>query len=97
MMADTEGRENQDRLAIPQLDAEYHAELAIRGRESQLHAMLEGGSIRPLLLTSKKVLNRHPSRFKFFASRKRHLLPGVTCTLQILGKGSVIEQRRRSA
>jgi len=97
VVANPKRSKDQDRLAFAQLDAEDHAEFAIRGWQPQLQAMLESGSFWPLLIASEKVVNRHPFGFKLFASRKRYLFPCIACSPQVLGKGSVIEQRSRAA
>jgi hypothetical protein len=97
MMADTKGSKSQERLAFSQLDTEDHAEFAIRGRESQLHAMPKGGSFRSLLVASKETRHRHPLCFELSTGRKRHFFSCIARPSQILNEGRVIEQRRRSA
>jgi hypothetical protein len=97
MMPDAKGSEDQDRLAPSQLNEEDHAEFAIRGWQSQLHAIPKRSSLRSLLFASEKVLNGHPFRFELFAGRKRHFFSCIARPSQILNEGRVIEQRRRSA
>jgi hypothetical protein len=97
VVADTESRKNQDRFAVPQLDTEDHAEFAIRGWESQLHAMPKGGPFRSLLVASKETRHRHPLCLELSAGRQRHFFSSIARPSQILNEGSVIEQRRRSA
>lgn len=91
MMPDAECGEDQDRPATSQLDAEDHAEFAIRGWQPQLHAMPERSSLRSFLFASEKVLNGHPFRLELFAGRKRHLLSCSARPSQVLSEGSIIE------
>jgi hypothetical protein len=97
VMPDAEGGKDQGWSALSQLDAKDHAELAIRRREAQLHAMSKGNPIRPFLVAGEKTFNRHPLRLELSAGRKRHLSPRIARPPQILSEGSVIEQRRCSA
>lgn len=97
MMANAEGSEDQGGLAISQLDAEDHAELAIRGWEPQLHAVPEFGPIRSLRIAGEEAFNGDPYPLELLASRTCHFFPCIARSSQILSKGSVIEQRRRSA
>jgi hypothetical protein len=97
MMADAKGSKSQKRLPLSQLDTEDHAELAIRGRESQLHAMPKGGSFRPLLVASKETRHRHPLCLELSTGRKRHFFSCIARPSQVFNEGGIIEQRRRSA
>jgi hypothetical protein len=91
MMPNAECGEDQNRLATSQLDAEDHAEFAIRGRQSQLHAMPKGGSFRSLLVASKETRHRHPLCFELSTGRKRHFFSCIARPSQILNEGRVIE------
>ncbi|MFL5897701.1 MAG: hypothetical protein ACJ76D_04465 [Solirubrobacterales bacterium] len=71
VMANSEGRVDEHRPPLPLLDAEYHAEFAIRERKTQLQAMPEGGSIRSLLIAGQEAANRHPLPFELPAGRMR--------------------------
>jgi hypothetical protein len=93
-MASAEGRKDQDRPSLLLLDAEDHAEPAIRRREPELHAVAERGAIRSLLVAGKEVSNRNSFYFELLASRKRHLFPNLARPPQVLSEGSIIEQRR---
>lgn len=59
--------------------------------------MPEFGSIRSLLTASEEAFNPDPFSFELSAGCTRHRFPCIARPPQILSKGSVIEQRRRSA
>jgi hypothetical protein len=91
MMANAESSKNQDRPAFSQLDAEDHAEFAVRGREAHLHAMGERGSIRSLLIAGQEIRDRHPTCLVLLAGGAGHLHPCSTCASHVLAEGSIIE------
>lgn len=91
MMTDAKASKSQERLALSQLDTKDHAEFAIRGRESQLHAMPKGGAFRSLFVASKETRHRHSLCLELAASRKRHFFPCGARPSQVLSEGSIIE------
>jgi hypothetical protein len=91
MMTDTKGSKSQERLALSQLDTKDHAEFAIRGRESQLHAMPKGGAFRTLLFASEETRYRHSLCLELSTGRTRHFFPRSARPSQVLSEGSIIE------
>lgn len=91
VMSDAKGGEDQYQLALTQLDYKDHAELAIRWREAQLHAVTERGSIRSLLIASQEIRDWHPTCLVLLAGCASHLYPCLTSASHILGEGSVIK------
>jgi hypothetical protein len=96
VVANAEGSKDQDRPPLPLLDAEDHAEPAIRGWEPELDAVPKFGPIRSLRIADKKISNGDSFSLELAARRYRHFSPGTARSPQILIKGSVIEERGRS-
>lgn len=95
MMADAEGGVDEAQLAVAALDAEDHAELSVRGRQIDLDAMRESGSVSAFLVAGKKDLPaRRPVRTR--SEWRGHLLPSIAGSRQIRSEGSIVEQGRCS-
>jgi hypothetical protein len=95
MMADSEGGVNESQLAVAALDAEDHAELPVRGRQVDLDAMRELGSVGAFLVAGEKNAHRHPVLFVLAPGCASDVLSSIAGSLQILGEGRIVEQRGR--
>src|SRR4249919_2326352 len=58
--------------------------------------MPEGGSVGPLLIASKKGPYRHPFDLEVSSGCKRHLFPRIARPSDVVGKGGIVEEHRRS-
>lgn len=76
-MTSAEGGKDQDRPPLPLLDAEDHAELAIRRREPELYAVPKFGPIRSLLIAGKEISNGNSFSLELPAGHYRHFSPST--------------------
>jgi hypothetical protein len=93
MVPNTEGGISKEQSALSPLDAEDHAELAIRMRKANLYAIRKCRPFRPLLLTGKKMLGRDSILLIVFPSRQGDHTPGIARAVQVLSESCIVKQR----
>jgi hypothetical protein len=94
VVTNAERGEDEDRFSVTQLDAEDHSEFAVGEGETDLDAMQERRSAWSLLVAGAKFLHGDAAFFEAASSSECDLSARVSGSLQILGEGRVVEQRR---